>query len=629
MSHKIPFYRSFRFRFVLLVLAVQLIFVLVAGIYSIRQQGRAETQKAYTANTDNLKVVSSFVRNSMNAFGENLNLLAVTPAMGSFDPTESGRLLKTYKVSSLFIAGEHVALYDNNNTLVADNIMVGSGHDSTRFTHFWEVEPLHVYMGPTEWASFSPKRTFGVTVQNLARANGILTADFSMRRLSSFLKDFRIGTNGYMVLIDVDGSILYHPDANWTKAPAKVSQLGIPEFNPRKYRTDKPTYLRLKDGKEYMVAYWWDNASRVGYLAMQPSSEIEAMVAVVRNSMIVLLVVLLLVMSALAGWLSNLLARPLNILAEKMVLVKNGNWDVESGIHRGDEIGMLAEIFDTMRESIRRYVQELGAHRDRLEMEVAARTEELKKANKVLQLMSRTDDLTGIPNRRDIMEKIRYETYRAHRNNRPFVFLLGDIDKFKSFNDTYGHDCGDGVLRIVAQAMRSMLRKQDYIARWGGEEFLVVLPETEEDGAHIVAERIRAKVEATEHQYAGKTLRVTITIGVAMFDGRLGVERSISLSDKALYRGKERGRNRVEYWDPKETPQSEYDAAAKEFELRGQNEFDLPTDVMERLEDERSKAEQTSIANPNAVHESTEAPKEPQVSAPPPAKPNNRRGPNS
>lgn len=591
MQKGIPFYRSFRFRFVALVVSAQVLFVLVVGVYSVQKQAEMERQKAFSSNLVNLKVVSSFVRNSMNAFGENLNLLAVTPAMGSFDPVETGKLLKTYKVSSLFISGERVALFNNENHLVADNAMVGGITDSNGFSNFYEVEPLRVFMGKTKWSGFSPVRTYAVTVQNLARANGVLAADFSFRRLSSFLSDYQIGLTGFVVLVDVNNNILFHPEPKWVKEPISISQLGFSDFNARQFKVEQPTFVRLSNGQEYMLSYLWDPGTRIGFIALQPRLEVEAAVSVVRRNMLILLAVLMVVMTVLSAWLSTLLARPLHVLSEKMLLVKNGNWDVASGIHRGDEIGLLADIFDNMRESIRKYIQELGAHKDRLELEVAARTEELKKANKVLQLMSRTDDLTGIPNRRDIMEKIRYETYRAQRNNRPFGLILGDIDKFKSFNDTYGHDCGDGVLRSVAQAMRAMLRKHDYIARWGGEEFLVVLPETDEEGAKIVAERIRARVESTENLFAGKTLRVTITLGLAMFDPRLGVERSIALSDKALYRGKERGRNRVEFWHPKETPQAEYDAAARELELRGGNEFDLPTDVLERLDEDRAKSE--------------------------------------
>ncbi|HSQ40793.1 MAG TPA: diguanylate cyclase [Fibrobacteraceae bacterium] len=593
MSQKISFFRSFRFRFVFLVVAVQFVFVLAAGIYAVVQQTRQEKQRSFSNNQMQLQVVSSFVRSSLNAFGENLNLLAVTPAMGSFDAQEASRLLKTYKISSLFLSGERVALYDSENHLVADNSMVAStqDQDTTGFDDFRHVEPLHVFQGPSHWLSYAPARTFAVTVQNPARANGVLIADYSFRRLGIFLSNCHIGEKGFLVLLDEHGTLLFHPDAQWTKVPVSQTKLGIPAFHPSSFQTNNPVYWTLL-GHEYMVSYLWDSEAKIGYLALQPQVEIDARVLLVRNSMLTLLASLLVVVSLLTGWLSTLLARPLNVLADKMLLVKEGNWDVESGIHRKDEIGMLAEIFDTMRESIRKYIQELGAHRDRLEHEVAERTEELRKANFILQRMSRTDELTNIPNRRDILEKIRYETLRIQRHNRPFAFLLADIDKFKSFNDTYGHECGDGVLKGVAHAMRAMLRKHDYIARWGGEEFLMVLPETDENGARVVAERIRENVERTEHSFCGKTLHVTITLGVAMYDPRLGAERCIDHADKALYQGKERGRNRVEFWNAQQTSAAEYELADIEIASQKPEDSGLSPEAIERLDQEWKQAEQ-------------------------------------
>ena len=171
------------------------------------------------------------------------------------------------------------------------------------------------------------------------------------------------------------------------------------------------------------------------------------------------------------------------------------------------------------------------------------------------------------------MERVHYEMYRSERTHKPFSFLFADIDKFKNFNDTYGHECGDVVLKTVAQVVRTLLRKPDYIARWGGEEFLVVLPETSLENAELVAERIRAMVAATEFNYNGHIFKVTITLGVALFDSRLGIEHSINLADRALYRGKENGRNRVEVWNPGETSDADIQAAARMREERGEPEY--------------------------------------------------------
>jgi diguanylate cyclase (GGDEF)-like protein len=274
-----------------------------------------------------------------------------------------------------------------------------------------------------------------------------------------------------------------------------------------------------------------------------------------------------------ALWLRLNIGKPLAHLISRMKLVHNGNLDADSGIQRQDEIGVFASEFDLMRISLRESIRELANHKEQLEETVKMRTAALQQANKALKLMSHTDHLTGIPNRRDIMEKIHYEMFRAERTHQPFSFLFADIDKFKNFNDTYGHECGDMVLKTVAQVMRGMLRKPDYMARWGGEEFLVVLPETSLENAKLVAERIRALVAATEFNYGGHIFKVTITLGVALFDIRLGIEFSINLADRALYRGKESGRNRVDVWDPSEVTAQDYLAAQKLRDERGGAEF--------------------------------------------------------
>ena len=143
------------------------------------------------------------------------------------------------------------------------------------------------------------------------------------------------------------------------------------------------------------------------------------------------------------------------------------------------------------------------------------------------------------------MEKIQHESHRANRMHRNFCFIFIDIDKFKSINDTYGHHCGDVVLQTVANTIRQLLRKYDFVARWGGEEFLAVLPETEISGAIVVAERFRKSIESLQIDYKGVQIPVTITLGISQYDSELGVDKSIQLADQALYDGKMNGRNQV------------------------------------------------------------------------------------
>jgi diguanylate cyclase (GGDEF)-like protein len=241
--------------------------------------------------------------------------------------------------------------------------------------------------------------------------------------------------------------------------------------------------------------------------------------------------------------------------------------DIDLG-KRQDEIGILAKHFNIMHHTIKRQIAELNAHREMLEQEVQERTKELEEANKKLDLISRTDELTGLPNRRDMLRTIDNEIQRVTRTRKPFCFIFIDIDHFKNVNDTYGHACGDEVLKHVAATIRNLLRKYDVLARYGGEEFLTLLPETDLEGAKIAAERFRKTIEDTTVIFGKLSIKVTITLGVSQYDHALGADRSIQMADRALYEGKENGRNRVIIWEPERTSQEDYKAAEMERDSR-------------------------------------------------------------
>ena len=172
-------------------------------------------------------------------------------------------------------------------------------------------------------------------------------------------------------------------------------------------------------------------------------------------------------------------------------------------------------------------------------------SDELKAKAEELELASRTDALTGLYNRRHVLEKIEEERIRFQRNTRPFSIVICDIDFFKKVNDVYGHDCGDAVLKSLASLMNKHIRKQDCLARWGGEEFLLLLPETNAAGASVLAEKLRKRVEEYEFAYAGLKLPITMTFGVAEYISEYGIDACIVGADSALYKGKNSGRNCV------------------------------------------------------------------------------------
>ena len=164
-----------------------------------------------------------------------------------------------------------------------------------------------------------------------------------------------------------------------------------------------------------------------------------------------------------------------------------------------------------------------------------------------LQYLSRTDDLTGLLNRRALIEKLEDEVRRTQRYKTHLSILICDIDYFKEINDSYGHDTGDRVLQIVSNLFKESLRSIDIIGRYGGDEFLVILPETSMDAAKEIAERIRSTIDNFRWEREGKeAIRTTLSLGVAEFDiDKETIDDLIKRADNALYMAKGGGRNRV------------------------------------------------------------------------------------
>ncbi len=174
---------------------------------------------------------------------------------------------------------------------------------------------------------------------------------------------------------------------------------------------------------------------------------------------------------------------------------------------------------------------------------------QLQDLNMRLELMVRTDILTGLANRMEMLSQLEIEQKRSERHNKTFSLILGDLDHFKQINDTYGHLAGDRVLRQVAAQFRNNLRTEDVCARWGGEEFMILLPETSLEQAVTVAEKLAVSVREKEITWDQQVVSVTISFGVGAYqagNGAGSIDEFIQRVDNALYAAKHLGRNRVE-----------------------------------------------------------------------------------
>ncbi|WP_374260955.1 diguanylate cyclase [Zoogloea sp.] len=195
-------------------------------------------------------------------------------------------------------------------------------------------------------------------------------------------------------------------------------------------------------------------------------------------------------------------------------------------LRAGQRVIRLQQELDRDREEIRRFAAELAV------------------SNRRLQEVALTDSLTGFPNRRYAIERMQQEWSVSSRTRRPLSGMVIDVDQFKSYNDSHGHDVGDAVLRQVAASIKGALRAQDIVARTGGDEFLVICPDTGLDAALACAERVRFAVESGPLKTSGQLLEMSVSIGVATRDTVMtDPDALIKRADQALYLAKEKGRN--------------------------------------------------------------------------------------
>lgn len=256
-----------------------------------------------------------------------------------------------------------------------------------------------------------------------------------------------------------------------------------------------------------------------------------------------------------------------NLLQEEMQLQKTFGQTMQtsvqglrSKVERGTDLKQLKhdihESLDQMVDAVSENQQQGGVLHSQLSEQLASlvvRAKELEKQGQQAERKAAeqrhralTDSLTRLPNREAYEEAAAREVQRWQRYDRSLCLAICDIDLFKSVNDSYGHAAGDEVLKQVAKLLQHRLRGTDFLARFGGEEFVLLLPETDRDEAMIVMENIRQLIEQSRISVERKNIDVTISVGVADFRGKDILQSAFTRADRALYQAKMNGRNRVE-----------------------------------------------------------------------------------
>lgn len=322
---------------------------------------------------------------------------------------------------------------------------------------------------------------------------------------------------------------------------------------PKDISTDTPFgFYDWGGGKSYLtsitaVAEPLDNSpSTLGWkvVVRQPRDAVFSEVWALQAVLAALMVLSVLLFIAFAWALGHFFSRPIKHLAQAAERIAQGDETASLEVSaRSVELQQLSLSLVHMSSTLLERKYALEASNRNLEGLVAERTAALEEANQALAVLARKDALTGLPNRLEANERLRQEYLQMKRHGQPYALMMLDIDFFKKVNDTYGHPAGDEVLRQVARLLMQSLRESDFVARVGGEEFLVILPRTELAQAVAVAEKIRTTVQDHTIETVGQ---VTLSIGVVMASPDQGNEEvAVHEADALLYQAKQGGRNRV------------------------------------------------------------------------------------
>lgn len=321
---------------------------------------------------------------------------------------------------------------------------------------------------------------------------------------------------------------------------------------PAALRTDAPfTTVRWDDGRDYLASRVTVEAhtrNDLGWqiIVRQPLDTALAPVNALRNRMLLLGLLAVAVITLAASRLAYRISRPIERLAAAARDIETTRsvpaFSAGAGLR---EVAQLGRAMQSMTQALLTREEQLEDMNRTLEQQVLERTEALAESNHQLAQLASQDGLTGLQNRRSFDERLTQCVQVAARTGRGFSLLLVDADHFKRINDGFGHPAGDTVLRQLAGILRENTRVTDFVARFGGEEFVVLLPETPAPAdAHAVAEKIRV---AVAHAIFPEVGQVTVSIGCHSWDAprdRVASD-AIRQADAALYRAKSDGRNRV------------------------------------------------------------------------------------
>jgi len=530
------------FIFVALVLTGSLI-----GVSFLTMKDHFEQQEG-TRLKENVMQSAKSIDNFMFSRVKDFNVLSNNPLFSlSTNQIISDYLSRVvdqypYYEDIFFVNKSAIIISSSDERYIGDNILklepdiedefyktIVGGHESVFISDIANVSPEEI-------AADSPLdiELLSDVIDLDSNVTGILIGliDIQFIRDMVFDIDNRTIGNEYAYLVNDPGDIVIsanpetgilqpHPDLSIQNLQQKLEG---DEDGFMIYENSKG--IKVISGYADLSEYGAENVGDWSLLTTAPYEDVMKPIFQMLNRAFSVFSLILIGIIFLVIYLSRTLTKPIIQLQNAVSNFVLGDKPVKWMIGRNDEVGSLCKSFNAMTENLHTSLEEI-------------------------KQLATTDTLTQIPNRRSILAELKNAIIRFKRNSEPFTIAICDIDDFKIFNDNHGHDCGDYVLTSVAKIMRSSVRDQDFLARWGGEEFLFIFPDTRGDGGKIIAEKIRKNIFDSSYNYNDINLSVSMTFGLYEFcNPSMDLETCINNADAAMYKGKAQGKNCVVIAEP-------------------------------------------------------------------------------
>ena len=378
----------------------------------------------------------------------------------------------------------------------------------------------------------------------------MLVGELRLESIERLAGGIHFGKLGHCAITDQFGNIVHHPNPDWMSRIKNLASWPIVQAGFQG-KQGVMTFYSPFIKAEMIAGYAAVPEFNWVILTPQPLSELTAEAKTLVNGSLLFGALGLVISVSLAWFLAGRITKPINALAEGVTRIRANDYSGKFsplGRVAPREIETLRNHSIHMVGSIRAAVAERDALNQQLENRIREATLDLTEANKKLSEHAHVDELTNLKNRRALQDRLSDLNRADPASYLPMQVMLFDVDRFKQINDSYGHDVGDHVLERVAREIENHTRDTDFVVRYGGDEFLVVMPSCTRDNAYRRAEAIRDSILSSPPQVNGHPIQVTLSVGIAdqpAADTATDFSEMLKLADQAMYQSKQGGRNRI------------------------------------------------------------------------------------